>query len=44
MKDITFTGNRTLDIMNFADPTPGPHDVVLEIKASGMYGTDLGAY
>ena len=44
MKGITFTGNRTLDIMNFADPMPGPRDVVLEIKASGMCGTDLGAY
>lgn len=44
MKGITFTGNRALDVMNFSDPTPGPRDVVLEIKASGMCGTDLGAY
>ena len=44
MKGITFTGNRTLDVMNFDDPTPGPRDVILEIKASGMCGTDLGAY
>jgi threonine dehydrogenase-like Zn-dependent dehydrogenase len=44
MKGITFTGNRTLDVMNFPDPAPGPRDVILEIKASGMCGTDLGAY
>ena len=44
MKGITFTGNRTLDIINFADPTPSPRDVVLKIKASGMCGTDLGVY
>ena len=44
MKGITFTGSRTLDVMNFKDPTPGPREVVLEIKASGMCGTDLGAY
>jgi 2-desacetyl-2-hydroxyethyl bacteriochlorophyllide A dehydrogenase len=44
MKGITFTGNRTLEVRNFPDPTPGPRDVVLEIKASGMCGTDLGAY
>jgi len=44
MKGITFTGDRKLEIANFADPTPGPRDVVLEIKASGMCGTDLGAY
>ena len=44
MKGIVFTGDRTLEVMNFRDPTPGPRDVVLEIKASGMCGTDLGAY
>ena len=44
MKGITFTGDRRLEVQNFADPTPGPRDVVLEIKASGMCGTDLGAY
>ena len=44
MKGITFTGNRKLEILNFDDPSPGPRDVILEIKASGMCGTDLGAY
>ena len=44
MKGITFTGNRTLEVASFPDPTPGPRDVVLEIGASGMCGTDLGAY
>lgn len=44
MKGIAFTGNRTLEVINFSDPTPGPRDVILEIKASGMCGTDLGAY
>ncbi len=44
MKGITFTGNRMLEVAEFPDPTPGPRDVVLEIGASGMCGTDLGAY
>ncbi len=44
MKGVTFTGNRQLSVQNFPDPTPGPRDVILEIKASGMCGTDLGAY
>jgi threonine dehydrogenase-like Zn-dependent dehydrogenase len=44
MKGIVFTGDRKLEIMDFPDPTPGPRDVVLEIKASGMCGTDLGLY
>ena len=41
MKGVVFTGNRTLEIRDIADPTPGPRDVVLEIKASGMCGSDL---
>ena len=44
MKGIVFTGNRTLALQTFDDPTPGPDDVVLEIKASGMCGSDLKFY
>lgn len=44
MKGIVFTGDRKLELMEFPDPTPGPRDVILEIKASGMCGTDLGNY
>ncbi len=41
MRGIVFTGNRQLEIREFPDPTPGPGEVVLEIKASGMCGSDL---
>ena len=44
MKGIVFTGDRSLELMEFPDPEPGPRDVILEIKASGMCGTDLGLY
>lgn len=44
MKGVVFTGNRQVELQNFADPTPGPGEVVLEIKASGMCGSDLGVY
>ena len=44
MKGITFLGNRKVELREFADPAPGPRDVILEIKASGMCGTDLHAY
>ena len=44
MKGIVFLGDRKLELMDFPDPTPGPRDVILEIKASGMCGTDLGLY
>ena len=44
MKGVVFPGNRQLEIMDFPDPTPGPGEVVLEIKASGMCGSDLKFY
>lgn len=44
MKGVVFTGNRKLELRDFPDPTPGPGEVVLEIKASGLCGTDLKTY
>lgn len=44
MKGIVFLGDKKLELMDFPDPAPGPRDVILEIKASGMCGTDLGLY
>ena len=44
MKGVVFTGDSTLALVDFPDPTPGPRDVVLEIKASGMCGSDLKLY
>jgi threonine dehydrogenase-like Zn-dependent dehydrogenase len=44
MRGIVFLGNRKLELQNFADPTPGPGEVILEMKASGMCGSDLHPY
>jgi threonine dehydrogenase-like Zn-dependent dehydrogenase len=44
MKGVVFTGSRQLELMDFPDPEPGPDDVVLEIRASGMCGSDLKWY
>src|SRR5689334_15567357 len=44
MRGVVFTGNRRLELREFPDPTPGPGEVVLEIKASGMCGSDLKFY
>ena len=44
MKAVVFHGDRKLEIIDFPDPTPGPGEVVLEIKASGMCGSDLKFY
>ena len=44
MKGIVFPGNRQLELMEFPDPAPGSGEVLLEIKASGMCGSDLHFY
>ena len=44
MRGIVFLGNRKLEVQEFPDPTPGPGEVVLAIKASGMCGSDLHPY
>jgi threonine dehydrogenase-like Zn-dependent dehydrogenase len=44
MRGVTFPGDRKIEFIDFPDPTPGPGEVVLEIKASGMCGSDLKSY
>src|SRR2546423_11487290 len=44
MRGAVFLGNRKIEIRNFPDPTPGEGEVVIEMKASGMCGSDLKFY
>jgi threonine dehydrogenase-like Zn-dependent dehydrogenase len=44
MKGLSFAGDRTVQFIDVPDPTPGPGEVVLEIKSSGMCGSDLKFY
>src|SRR5204862_7617834 len=44
MRGAVFLGNRKIEVRNFPDPTPGPGEVVIEMKASGMCGSDLKFY
>jgi threonine dehydrogenase-like Zn-dependent dehydrogenase len=44
MKGVVFPGDRRVAYLEVLDPTPGPLDVVIEMKASGMCGTDLQNY
>jgi threonine dehydrogenase-like Zn-dependent dehydrogenase len=44
MQGVVFLGNRKLELRDFPDPTPGPGEVVIAIKASGMCGSDLHPY
>jgi threonine dehydrogenase-like Zn-dependent dehydrogenase len=44
MRGIVFLGDRELEIQRFPDPKPGPREVVVQMKASGMCGSDLNKY
>lgn len=44
MQGVLFAGNRTLEFVDFPDPTPGPNEVIVKIMASGLCGSDLRPY
>ena len=44
MKGVVLAGDRRVEILDFPDPSPGPGEVVIEIKSSGMCGSDLKFY
>jgi threonine dehydrogenase-like Zn-dependent dehydrogenase len=44
MRGVVFLGGRKLELREFPDPMPGPGEVVIAIKASGMCGSDLHPY
>jgi threonine dehydrogenase-like Zn-dependent dehydrogenase len=44
MRGAVFLGNRKVEVRDFPDPTPGPGEVVIQMKASGMCGSDLKFY
>ena len=44
MKGLIFGGDRTVEYVEVQDPTPELGEVVLEMKASGICGSDLHMY
>ena len=44
MRGVVFLGDRKVELRKFPDPTPGPGEVVIAMKASGMCGSDLKFY
>src|SRR4051794_3211678 len=44
MKGVVLAGDRRVEILDFSDPSPGPGEGILEIKASRMCGSDLKIY
>jgi threonine dehydrogenase-like Zn-dependent dehydrogenase len=41
MKAVVFQGEGKLEIRDYPDPVPGPDEVIIRMKASGMCGSDL---
>jgi threonine dehydrogenase-like Zn-dependent dehydrogenase len=44
VRGVVFTGNSQLEIQEFPDPVAGPGEVVIEMRASGICGSDLNLY
>jgi threonine dehydrogenase-like Zn-dependent dehydrogenase len=44
MRGVVFLGERELELRTFPDPVPGPGEVLLGMRASGMCGSDLHPY
>lgn len=44
MKGAVFLGDRKVELRDFPDPRPGPGEVVVAIRASGLCGSDLHYY
>jgi threonine dehydrogenase-like Zn-dependent dehydrogenase len=44
MRGAVFLGDRKIEIREFPDPSPCPGEVVIQMKASGMCGSDLKFY
>lgn len=44
MRGLVFLGDRELELRELPKPTPGPGEVVIAMKASGLCGSDFTAY
>jgi threonine dehydrogenase-like Zn-dependent dehydrogenase len=44
MRGLVFLGEKQVELREFPDPKPGPGEVVVAIRASGMCGSDLRPY
>jgi threonine dehydrogenase-like Zn-dependent dehydrogenase len=44
MRGVVFLGERKAEIRDFSDPTPSSGEVVVQLKAGGLCGSDLHSY
>jgi threonine dehydrogenase-like Zn-dependent dehydrogenase len=44
MRGLVLPGDRRVELREFPDPRPGPDDAIVQIRASGICGSDLRPY
>jgi len=44
MKGVVFVGDRKVEVRDFAMPTPGPGEVLIQLKRAAVCGSDLHVY
>ena len=44
MRGVVFLGDRELELREFPDPEVSPHEVIVEMRASGLCGSDFRPY
>ncbi|MCB0116373.1 MAG: zinc-binding alcohol dehydrogenase family protein [Caldilineaceae bacterium] len=44
MKAVSFPTPQAVEIIDIAEPTPGPEDLLIEIQFAGLCGSDLNIY
>jgi threonine dehydrogenase-like Zn-dependent dehydrogenase len=44
MRGLVFKGNRQVALEDFPEPAPGPGEVLVAMRASGICGSDLNLY
>jgi threonine dehydrogenase-like Zn-dependent dehydrogenase len=44
VKAAVFLGNKSVELRDFPDPQPGPGEVIVALRASGLCGSDLHNY
>ena len=44
MRGVVFLGEKKIEVRELPEPVPGPGEVVIGIKASGLCGSDLKYY
>ena len=44
MRGVVFRGGREIEVRELRDPEPGPGEVVIAMKASGLCGSDFKSY